>query len=1153
MKYLFHRTTLISAGLICLLHVPRASAFVPEELVAKGKVLAAGGHFQAAAGVFDQALALDPQNHEARFWSAVARLSAVVSSPEANGLLTTLGVSEGGRELRNWTADWSHDTNGNPMVPAGVGSEEVVTFLRNTVLPELQAAGQQLSLIDDPDFRIHLAEGQLWSQAPVPPFFSLQLWMTSENVWIDHADVQNLRFLLKFYEYVIHTVQAWNVEVQFDTLREMEVEDLLSVESVLETYPNLLTFSSPGDLAAARQAFEEGFELFTNAFFKIQARPQLVHSFVPGSSLNLFNYDPTKAEAAAQFMQTLRDVRLSLSAPTVITSETNLTVHLARWFDGTATPRELLPDYLGSVAVAGTLDPTLGGALEGFSPTEMDEAYAEFWAMGSALYPTVPSGDGLLQLRFNVLAWHAYAVEFSSDLTNWLEVAEFTATNSLHWFTFGPGLNEAGYLRLRDLSAEFASFYGTVADACTSLPLAGVVIEDFYDGASTVSQPDGTFLLQTRTPIPDEDPYYYYYGWIETVLTFTHPDYHDRGEYSYETREELNVVLRPLVSASPPNDDFANRLLLAGWPALGMGTTCGADAEPGDPLLGYQSVWFEWTAPTNGPVLVRLSPEHGDDLEVVIFTGTDLANLTQEPLNPLQGFFDPLQGYFEATEGTTYIIAVGSWDEQRVSPFTLELAALPRLTVHTPVDGILIQSGVVDFSIELSDPNLLVSRVNIDVAYSYEDYYYGDDYWSRTAKSVASLVPTGPLNFLWREVEPGEYPMRISMVDAEGVPLGWETRMVTVEPGNQDVEHAIELTGRSSAVQGSTVRAATGGVWYRWTAPYSGPATFQVSKTGDSSRNDYYYYSNGNPFYLEFYSGTSESDLDLLAMSDNGLLTWHAEAGGTYYLYVSSFGLGERFFLNLTPSSPPMVSVTSPPEFVTWSTLTNLTLEVDAQDLDGFICRLDYRVKAVNPYYYAYYYYGPPAGQGDVIASSTNAPFCVTLSSLPDGHYVLWAEAFDNLGLRGVTPNVVEFEVQATQVSNLGEHVDALGLAWLSGGTQPWETSPLVHHDGVDAAQSGPVDNGEQSWLETTVVGPGTLSFWWKLSSPYYEDYLEFYIDGDLLAAELYGETDWQQESIEIPSGVHALRWRYSKDFYGYGDRTGRGWLDEVAFVPDGP
>ena len=1021
---------LLLLGLLAL--PPHASAFLPDELIAKGKVLAAGGHFLAASEVFDQALALNPQNLEARFWFAVTRLSAVVSSPEAQALLTQAGLPEEGRDLRNFTAEWSHDTNGNPILPPDFHSTDVTRFLRESVLPEVVAAEAQLGMIDAPDFRIHLGEGQLWSKMQLSGIPGLEMWMTAENVWIDHADALNLRCLLKFFQYFIHTTHAWNVEVQFETLRRLELDRMLSVESVLGEYPNLLTFASLDDLNAARSAFDEGLHLFTNAFLGIQTRPKLVSSRNPESSVYLFNYDPMAADTAALFQQTLEDVHLSLDAPVVLTADSNLTVHLARHFDGSVSPRELLPLYAGSVAIAGTLDATLGGALMGVSLAQMDAYYAEFWSLGSGVYGTGIDPDAGLQMRFHVKALHAYSVEHSIDLSNWVEIAEFVATNSHHWFSFDPQVDDLGFLRLRDLSAEFVNVYGTVVDACTSLPVGGVLIEDQDEGYTTVSNPDGTFVLQTRTPILEEDPYYYYYG-NETFLMASRDGYGNQYFSFYGGREEVVMVLSPTSFAPPPNDDFANRQVLGEWP-VESATTCGATEEFLGPYVNEHNIWYEWTAPVSGTILVRTFSEFGLHPNVFVFTGTDLTNL-------VDAGYDWWTGRFTATQGVTYMIAM-TQDDGLTFPFTFQLAAQPTLTVLQPSDGTSLAADHIAFDLELEDPSGVVSRVAI-TALQWDEYFF--DYASEV--EIASLPAPGPLSFVWDAVDAGNYEFQIEMYDDQDHGLGWEYLTVSVEPPNQEFADAVVLQGRSTVVQGSTHNSISGGVWYRWIAPFSGPATFQVNPK--ESTHSYYYADD--PPIMEFYSGPSEPELVLLAMDDRGQLTYNVQTGTTYHLFVQSVYSGDTIFLSLTPHAPPTVSLTSPPSPHVWSTLTNLTLAVDVQDADGYICRVDYRMEKFSPYYGPYYYYGPPSGGGELIASSTNAPFSSVLENLPDGNY------------------------------------------------------------------------------------------------------LEVLVDGDYVGMELFGEVDWQQETFDVPPGPHTLRWRYIKEFWSYGDDTGRAWLDEVTFTPEGP
>jgi len=130
----------------------------------------------------------------------------------------------------------------------------------------------------------------------------------------------------------------------------------------------------------------------------------------------------------------------------------------------------------------------------------------------------------------------------------------------------------------------------------------------------------------------------------------------------------------------------------------------------------------------------------------------------------------------------------------------------------------------------------------------------------------------------------------------------------------------------------------------------------------------------------------------------------------------------------------------------------------------------------------------------------------------------------------------------------LGRAVDNTNLVWTSGGNAVWTGQPAVTHDGVDAATSQKITAGQQSWQQTTVTGPGTLAFWWQVSSEMDFDYLELRTNG-VLQSRISGEVGWQQVSLTIPAGSNTLRWSYVKD-----DSTDlgqdRGWLDQVVFQP---
>jgi len=56
------------------------------------------------------------------------------------------------------------------------------------------------------------------------------------------------------------------------------------------------------------------------------------------------------------------------------------------------------------------------------------------------------------------------------------------------------------------------------------------------------------------------------------------------------------------------------------------------------------------------------------------------------------------------------------------------------------------------------------------------------------------------------------------------------------------------------------------------------------------------------------------------------------------------------------------------------------------------------------------------------------------------------------------------------------------------------------------------ISDSEESWMQTSLQGEGTVTFWWKVSSESGYDELEFYLD-DVLKHSISGEVDWQQKS----------------------------------------
>jgi len=130
----------------------------------------------------------------------------------------------------------------------------------------------------------------------------------------------------------------------------------------------------------------------------------------------------------------------------------------------------------------------------------------------------------------------------------------------------------------------------------------------------------------------------------------------------------------------------------------------------------------------------------------------------------------------------------------------------------------------------------------------------------------------------------------------------------------------------------------------------------------------------------------------------------------------------------------------------------------------------------------------------------------------------------------------------------LADALDNHDLTWNTGGDALWFGQQVVHYDGVDAAQSAAITHGGVSWLETSVTGPGILSFRWKVSSEPSFDFLRFYRNGTL-QTQISGEINWQLRTFNIPAGNHTIRWAYTKDL-SVSEGADMGWVDQVTYVP---
>jgi len=132
--------------------------------------------------------------------------------------------------------------------------------------------------------------------------------------------------------------------------------------------------------------------------------------------------------------------------------------------------------------------------------------------------------------------------------------------------------------------------------------------------------------------------------------------------------------------------------------------------------------------------------------------------------------------------------------------------------------------------------------------------------------------------------------------------------------------------------------------------------------------------------------------------------------------------------------------------------------------------------------------------------------------------------------------------------ASLAVALDAPTLVFITGGDRPWRTvAEIALPRGHSAARSGAVlDNWQTSWITTTLTGPGRLKWRWKVSSEKDYDFFSALLDANSLSS-ISGETDWAEQTLNVATGVHTMKWALKKDPYLSVGKDAA-WLDDVRW-----
>lgn len=157
----------------------------------------------------------------------------------------------------------------------------------------------------------------------------------------------------------------------------------------------------------------------------------------------------------------------------------------------------------------------------------------------------------------------------------------------------------------------------------------------------------------------------------------------------------------------------------------------------------------------------------------------------------------------------------------------------------------------------------------------------------------------------------------------------------------------------------------------------------------------------------------------------------------------------------------------------------------------------------------------------------------------------------------GVTLNGTQLSIPSDKPRSVVVHVvsaetaavvaDGKAVAWNAAGTD-WRPVEEEGASGGLCLRSGAIGAGGQSSLTATTVGPGTLSFDWKIAAGR-GDFCRFYVDG-FETNSIQRSTGWKTTEVRLGSGTHELKWVYER---GSGDATGEdaAFLDDIDWRPD--
>ena len=393
--------------------------------------------------------------------------------------------------------------------------------------------------------------------------------------------------------------------------------------------------------------------------------------------------------------------------------------------------------------------------------------------------------------------------------------------------------------------------------------------------------------------------------------------------------------------SAPANDNFADRFILDGTNVTVSGSNVGATLEPGEPRFGYywdnnlHSVWWSWTAPTNGRVSLWVGSSTFNTA-VGIYMGSAVTNLVGVASAGNWSLTNNVA--LDVQAGVTYQIAVDGFSSGSFGDFQLGLAftsgpANDNFADRFILDGtnVTASGSNVGATLEPGEPrfgyywdNNLHSvwwswraTSNGRVTLQIGSANFATAVAAFTGDSVSNLVGVasiggGQTNTLGFDVV-AETTYQIAVDGYTSGSFGsYQLDLAfTPSPANDHFDDRYPLDGTNVTVSGSNVGATkqpgepdhwywyttSHSVWWTWTAPTNGRVNLDAWSTNFTSA-------------VGVYTGTSVSNLSTVVKSYGTLpnhMALDVQAGVSYQIAVDGYDAGQfgLFLLDLSFTPAP--------------------------------------------------------------------------------------------------------------------------------------------------------------------------------------------------------------------------------------------------------